>query len=70
MSERETGTIKFFNDSKGYGFISRAGQDDIFFHCSEFLNCDSVDKEDKVEFEVGEGRDGREAAIKIKLIQE
>lgn len=32
MSERETGTIKWFNDSKGFGFIEREQGDDVFVH--------------------------------------
>ena len=32
MSERETGTVKWFNDSKGYGFIQREHGDDVFVH--------------------------------------
>ncbi|PKX93817.1 cold-shock protein [Aspergillus novofumigatus IBT 16806] len=32
MSERETGTVKWFNDEKGYGFISRENGEDVFVH--------------------------------------
>ncbi len=32
MSERETGTVKWFNDQKGFGFITRAQGDDVFVH--------------------------------------
>jgi CspA family cold shock protein len=34
MSERETGTVKWFNGAKGYGFIERANGDDVFVHYS------------------------------------
>ncbi len=32
MSERETGTVKWFNDAKGFGFITRTGGEDVFVH--------------------------------------
>ncbi|WP_207062745.1 cold-shock protein [Motiliproteus sp. SC1-56] len=32
MSERETGTVKWFNDAKGFGFIKRTGGEDVFVH--------------------------------------
>lgn len=32
MSERETGTVKWFNDAKGFGFIKRNGGEDVFVH--------------------------------------
>ncbi len=32
MSDRETGTVKWFNDSKGFGFIQRQGGEDVFVH--------------------------------------
>ena len=65
--------VKFFNESKGYGFLEGANGDgtDLFFHCSDFLNCSSVQKEDLVEFEQGEDeRTGRAKAKKIKLVEE
>jgi CspA family cold shock protein len=59
----ETGTVKWFNSSKGYGFISREEGDDIFVHYNA-INSDgykSLDEGDKVEFEVGEGPKGLQA---------
>ena len=32
MAERETGTVKWFNDTKGFGFISRESREDVFVH--------------------------------------
>jgi CspA family cold shock protein len=64
-----TGTVKFFNDEKGFGFISRAGEDDLFVH---FSNIDgtgrrSLNEGDTVEFEVGAGRKGPEA-VNVKVV--
>lgn len=58
-----TGTVKFFNTEKGYGFISREDGDDVFVHYSNvdgdgFKN---LEEGQKVEFEVGPGRKGDEA---------
>ena len=57
------GTVKFFNDQKGFGFISRDGQEDLFVHFSNIIGSGRrtlVDGQE-VEFEVGEGRKGPEA---------
>ena len=63
------GSVKWFSDSKGYGFISRPGQNDLFVHVSSILNADSLREGAKVSFEEGEGKRGP-AAIKVKVIQE
>lgn len=59
----ETGTVKWFNSSKGYGFISREEGDDIFVHYNAIVSegYKSLDEGDKVEFEVGEGPKGLQA---------
>jgi CspA family cold shock protein len=51
------GKVKFFNTSKGFGFITQNEGEDLFFHVSE-LRADSANEGDHVEFEVGEGRRG------------
>ncbi|MGI9601576.1 MAG: cold-shock protein [Acidimicrobiales bacterium] len=57
------GTVKFFNDQKGYGFISREDGDDLFVHYSNIVGSGrrSLLDGQRVEFEVGEGQKGPEA---------
>jgi cold shock protein len=58
-----TGTIKFFNAEKGFGFISREGGNDVFVHYSNIQGTGyrSLDEGQKVEFDVAPGRKGEEA---------
>jgi CspA family cold shock protein len=58
-----TGTVKFFNAEKGYGFISREGGEDVFVHYSNIAGSGyrSLDEGQQVEFEIGPGRKGDEA---------
>ena len=57
------GTVKFFNNEKGYGFISQDEGEDIFVHYSNISGegYRSLDEGQTVEFEVGPGRKGDEA---------
>ena len=57
----ETGTVKFFNGAKGYGFISREEGDDVFVHISNVVGGMDLSEGQKVTFEVGQGRKGPEA---------
>jgi cold shock protein len=62
----KTGTVKFFNVTKGFGFIKVDGSDqEIFVHVTGLI--DQVRDEDKVSFEVSEGRKGLNA-INVKKI--
>ena len=60
------GTVKFFNESKGFGFISEDGSDqDHFVHASGLI--DEIKEGDAVEFELTEGRKGMNA-VNVKVI--
>jgi cold shock protein len=63
MSERVTGTVKWFNGTKGFGFIARDGGPDVFLHVSaiqgDFKN---LDEGQKVEFNVEAGPKGPQAS--------
>ena len=58
------GKVKFFNESKGFGFIVQDEGEDLFFHVSQ-LQGSTANEGDKVEYEVGEGRKGP-CAVNIK----
>ena len=58
-----TGTVKFFNAEKGFGFISREGADDVFVHFSQIQGngYKTLTEGQSVEFDVAPGRKGEEA---------
>lgn len=66
------GTVKFFDGVKGWGFITDENANDVFVHYSniamegrKFLN-----PKDVVEFEIGEGKDGRTQAVNVRVVTE
>ena len=64
-----TGTVKFFNADKGYGFISpEDGSGDAFVHISavEAAGMRTLDRDQKVQYELQNGRDGRASAVNLQ----
>jgi CspA family cold shock protein len=66
---KETGTVKWFNDSKGFGFITRESGPDVFVHHSAIQGegFRSLDENQDVEFEVVQGPKGAQAQNVVKL---
>ncbi len=68
MANRVTGTVKWFNGEKGYGFITPESGADLFVHYSEIQSSGfrTLNDGDKVEFEITEGKKGKQAsAVKV-----
>jgi CspA family cold shock protein len=61
----ETGTVKFFNESKGFGFITKEDGKEIFVHVSGLKQ--DIRQNDKVEFEVEEGKKGL-SAVNVRIV--
>jgi CspA family cold shock protein len=63
MSEKQTGTVKWFNESKGFGFIQREGGPDVFAHYTNIIGegFRSLHEGQKVSFTIGEGKKGPQA---------
>ena len=64
MAERIQGTVKWFNSSKGYGFISQENGEDVFVHYKSIIGegYKTLNENDKVEFVVTEGQKGPQAS--------
>jgi CspA family cold shock protein len=69
MSDRIQGTVKWFNNSKGFGFIAREGGKDVFVHFSAIATegFKSLSEGDKVEFVIEESAKGPQAANVVKV---
>jgi CspA family cold shock protein len=64
----KTGTVKFFNTDKGYGFIQPDdGSADSFVHISavQAAGMTTLDKEQRLNYEVEQGRNGKESAVNL-----
>lgn len=70
MTERQTGTVKWFNDSKGYGFISQEIGEDVFVHHSaiEGEGFRSLSENQQVEFSVEQGPKGLQA-VQVRALE-
>ena len=64
MSERATGTVKWFSSGKGYGFIARDDGEDVFVHFSEIRGegYRNLEEGQRVEFDIEQGNKGLKAA--------
>lgn len=61
----QEGTVKFFNETKGFGFINN-GSEDIFVHVSGLV--DNIKQDDKVTFEIERGRQGLNA-VNVQIVK-
>lgn len=69
MNERKTGTVKWFSDQKGFGFLEQEGGDDVFVHHSAIVSegFRTLTEGDRVEFSVERGQKGL-AAVDVRKI--
>lgn len=69
MADRKEGTVKWFNSSKGFGFISQENGDDVFVHFQSIVGdgYKTLEEGQKVEFSVTQGQKGLQASD-VKVI--
>lgn len=69
MSERARGTVKWFSNEKGYGFISQEDGPDLFVHYSEIQGSGyrSLEEGSSVEFEITDGKKGKQASAVVQV---
>ncbi len=70
MADRIQGTVKWFNASKGYGFIAHEGGKDVFVHFSAIQSDGyrSLNEGDKVEFSIEDSQKGPQATNVVKVV--
>lgn len=71
--EQEIGTVKFYNEDRGYGFVEREGKADVFAHFTDIVSSErdqGLTEGQEVQFFVRRGRDGRDRAYKISFVKE
>jgi cold shock protein len=69
MSQRVTGTVKWFNSTKGYGFLSQEGGEDVFVHFTAIQSegYRTLEEGQRVEFTIEKGPKGLQAAKVVVL---
>ena len=69
MSDKKTGTVKWFDSKKGYGFIEVEGSDDVFVHFSAIIEegYKSLNEGEKVEFEIQKDEQSERAQNVTKI---
>ena len=65
------GSVIFYNQGRGFGFIKREGMDDLFFHHTGIEDSNHyLQMNDIVTFEVADGQEGKEKAVNVRKVEE